>query len=59
MKLSKALLGALLLGIAVETTSCNKKDDNHPVPFVSEKDDTVTPPIDLNNPDCCPACGRG
>ena len=56
MKLSKALLGALLLGIAIETSSCNKKDDN-PTPLVTEQDDTVNPK--QNPEDCCPACGMG
>lgn len=56
MKLSNALLGALLLGIAVETTSCNK-DDNTKVPPQENKDDSNP----VNNPDPydCPACGMG
>lgn len=59
MKLSKALLGAILVGISVQTTqsSCNKK----------EKEELTRPhsgnpavPQDGEHPvDPCPGCGMG
>jgi hypothetical protein len=52
MKLSKALLSALLVGVTVQTiTSCNKKDEPKPVTQTKEKGAT-----ELFN---CPACGMG
>ena len=59
MKLSNALLSALLLGIAVEISSCNKKDEKTVIPSEQkEKDDTL--PNKYNNPPYdCPACGMG
>ncbi len=54
MELSKALLGAILLGIAVQTTSC-KKDKNLPTPA----NPNGTPVQVEENHDPCPACGLG
>jgi hypothetical protein len=60
MKLSKALLGAILVGVAVQvtTTSCTKKDNDLIKPqagIQSEQQSSQTPEP---NP-VCPACGMG
>ena len=56
MKLSQALLGAILVGVTVQASSCNKNDDNKP----KVKPSTTLGKGGLANPgDCCPACGRG
>ncbi|MFD1873476.1 hypothetical protein [Hymenobacter bucti] len=53
MKLSKALLSAILVGVAAQaTTSCGKKDAPAPKEGVTQ----TTPPKELAN---CPACGMG
>ena len=57
MKLSNALLGALLLGIAVETSSCNKADDKKVTP--SQTTDDTKPQNQPMPQDNCPACGMG
>lgn len=57
MKVSKALLGAILVGIAVQTTattSCTKKTENKIKPKTESK---ATP--ENENPNSCPACGMG
>ena len=53
MKLSKALIGAILIGITIQTTGCDKDE--------STKPDTETAPESKkkNIPDNCPACGMG
>lgn len=53
MELSKALLGALLLGIAVETSSCTKDDAQNVTPA------NGTEQTNPAHPDNCPACGMG
>jgi hypothetical protein len=61
MKVSKALLGAILVGIAVQTTattSCTKKNENKIKPQTESKSNT-TPTPENQNPDSCPACGMG
>ena len=55
MKLSKAVLGALLVGITVQTTGCTKKDD--PAPKGEQAGKEGKP--DVKAPDYCPACGMG
>jgi hypothetical protein len=59
MKLSKTLLSAILLGIAVQTvSSCAKQDkDDSPKPYTDNqgKQQPQNNPI----PDNCPACGLG
>ncbi|GAA0560879.1 chryseobasin-related MNIO class RiPP peptide [Chitinophaga japonensis] len=58
MKLSKSLLSAILIGIAVQTTATSCEKDNTPEPQVKHesKDGTdKTPQV----PDGCPACGMG
>jgi hypothetical protein len=60
MKLSNVLLSALLLGIAVETTSCSKKDEVKVLDKAAVDNQSNNNPN--NNPqpnDCCPACGMG
>ena len=55
MKLSKSLLGAIVIGIAVQTTvtSC-KKDHSDPKPKEQKKEEPKNA-----FPDGCPACGMG
>lgn len=56
MKLSKSLLSAILIGIAVQTTvtSCSKdKDVKDPKAKKEAKDEKNTPTAP------CPACGMG
>lgn len=55
MKVSKAVLGALLVGITVHTTACTKKDD--PTPKGEQASKKGKP--EAKAPDYCPACGRG
>lgn len=64
MKVSKALLGAILVGITVQTTvsSCSKKDQNAVKPQSGEEVAAQPhPPNPDPNPDPepCPACGMG
>ncbi len=59
MKLSNALLGALLLGIVVETTSCSKKDEVKISDKAAVGSQQATPDNHPQPADCCPACGRG
>jgi hypothetical protein len=56
MKLSKTLLSAILIGIAVQgTTSCKKsKDDNKEKQEAQKKEEAKKAAADL-----CPACGMG
>lgn len=68
MKVSKALLGAILVGIAAQTTitSCNKKSNDT---FKPTSETQANPELSNNptsqsqnpNPDPsnCPACGMG
>ncbi|MEZ2445363.1 hypothetical protein AB6805_26775 [Chitinophaga sp. RCC_12] len=52
MKLPKSLLGAILIGITVQTTSsCNKDKSVKP----KEKKEEVKKPYENG----CPACGMG
>ncbi|WP_167855232.1 hypothetical protein [Hymenobacter wooponensis] len=54
MKLSQAVLGAVLVGLTVQTTSCIKKDD--PTPKEEQgKPSKKSPKV----PDSCPGCGLG
>ncbi|QHT70924.1 hypothetical protein GXP67_31890 [Rhodocytophaga rosea] len=55
MKLSKTLLGAILLGIALETTSCLTAEEA-PQPE-SEQGSKNEPEGTI--PDSCPGCGMG
>lgn len=52
MKLSKALLGAILVGVTVQTIGCTKKDAPEPKKEKGGKEVT-------KSPDNCPACGMG
>ncbi|SFD65512.1 hypothetical protein SAMN05518672_102813 [Chitinophaga sp. CF118] len=56
MKLSKSLLSAILIGIAIQTTvvSCGKDDD--PKPKDQPKKDQPKPEQPQGS---CPACGMG
>ena len=51
MKLSKALLSAILVGVTVQTiTSCNKKDEPKPTTQTNQNG---------KEPNNCPGCGLG
>ena len=54
MKLSRALIGAILIGITIQTTGCDKDESTKP-------DTETTPGIKnkKNIPDSCPGCGMG
>lgn len=54
MKLSKALLGAILVGLTAQTTGCVKKDAPAPKEQGGEKGKNG--PAAPGN---CPACGMG
>lgn len=55
MKLSKALLSAIMVGVTVQTiTSCGKKDAPGPKAEASQ-----TNPNGTKEPFNCPACGMG
>jgi len=58
MKISKSLLGAILVGIAVQTTttSCAKKDNES-----LKQEQKQLSDVDNSQPphDDCPACGMG
>jgi hypothetical protein len=55
MKLSKTLLGAILLGITLETTSCLTAEE----PPQPESEQGAENESGGNIPDSCPACGMG
>jgi hypothetical protein len=57
MKISKALLGAILAGIAIQATvsSCTKKED--PQPQTEEYSPRPASGSDVDN--SCPGCGMG
>lgn len=55
MKLSKALLGAILLGITVQTTGCKEKELPGPK---SEKEESGKKG-EKTVPVSCPMCGMG
>jgi hypothetical protein len=54
MKLPKALLSAILIGIAVQTTSCTKDKE-----LPDQKKETKAEKEKSNTPQPCPACGMG
>jgi hypothetical protein len=55
MKLSKALLSAILVGVTVQaTTSCNKKEDPEPKTTATQASGNGA-----KEPINCPACGLG
>jgi len=62
MKVSKSLLGAILVGVAVQagTSSCTKQNNDVIKPQqeaqASEQPAATNPDPD---PGCCPACGMG
>ncbi len=60
MKISQALLGAILMGITVQAvSSCDKKQHNNIKPEVQQP---VADPAHADpdpNQDPCPACGMG
>ncbi|SFW64751.1 chryseobasin-related MNIO class RiPP peptide [Chitinophaga sancti] len=59
MKLSKSLLSAIMIGIAVQTTvvSCSKDEQVKPKKADQANKQSESKPVD--NPDSCPACGMG
>jgi hypothetical protein len=56
MKLSKSLLSAILIGIAVQATPSCKKEKQTPATNKENKGNENTPPP---SPASCPACGMG
>ena len=59
MKLPKALLGAIAVGVAVQaTTSCGSKK-NDPTPKEEQASNGKTNPEGSKTPINCPACGLG
>lgn len=58
MKLSKSLLSAIMIGIAVQTTvvSCGKDEAPKPKKDQENKQNVSKPDENLGN---CPACGMG
>jgi len=61
MKLSKALLAAMLTGITLQTvTSCTKEKDDPPKEKkLNEKGKIINKTDSTNFPFSCPACGMG
>ncbi|KAA5535016.1 hypothetical protein F0919_10485 [Taibaiella lutea] len=66
MKLSKSLLGAILVGVTVQTavTSCNKKSNEtfKPTSEAQANPESQANPTNQNPnsvPSECPACGMG
>lgn len=59
MKLSKSLLSAIVIGIAVQTTvvSCSKDEQAKPKKAEQANKQNESQPTDF--PDGCPACGMG
>lgn len=55
MKLSKAVLGALLVGVTAQATGCKKGNEPTPKDEQASKTNQETPKAPLN----CPACGMG
>jgi hypothetical protein len=55
MKLSKSLLSAILIGIAVQTTTVSCGKEEQPKPEEKEVPKKETP----STWDSCPACGMG
>ena len=55
MKLSKSLLAAIVIGIAVQTTTSCSKDKDIPDPKKKE----VQKEGEKTDPGNCPACGMG
>ena len=56
MKLSKALLGAMLVGISVQTTSCSISEEDLPKPTTEQGEENNG---EIIVPEDCPACGMG
>jgi hypothetical protein len=60
MKLSKALLAAMLTGITLQTvTSCTKEKDDPPKEKKEDDKGKGNKPDSTKFPFCCPACGMG
>ncbi|GGF13185.1 chryseobasin-related MNIO class RiPP peptide [Hymenobacter cavernae] len=54
MKLPKALLGAIVVGLTVQATGCTKKDAPEPKEEQGQKKGDAS-----KMPANCPACGMG
>ncbi|HEX8329761.1 MAG TPA: hypothetical protein VF629_19650 [Hymenobacter sp.] len=54
MKLSKALLGAILVGVTAQATGCTKGEEPKPKQEQKKKGESGT-----KTPDYCPGCGMG
>lgn len=63
MKLSTSLLQAITLGVSVTAltatvTSCEKEDFSKTKERITNNQ-SGQPAQNINQPDCCPACGMG
>ena len=58
MKLSKSLLSAIVIGIAVQTTACKKEKDPTDARIKLEAKKTGNTNT-AGYPENCPACGMG
>lgn len=60
MKISQALLGAILMGITVQAvSSCDKKQQDKIKPVSEQQVSDQAHPNPNPGEDCCPACGMG
>lgn len=57
MKISQAVLGAMLVGLAVQTTGCSAKND--PKPKETSGQNAKKSGEVPKEPSNCPACGMG
>jgi hypothetical protein len=59
MKLSKSLLSAIVIGIAVQTVACKKEKDPTDARTKLESKKTESNTNNPGYPENCPACGMG
>jgi hypothetical protein len=59
MKLSKSLLSAIVIGIAVQTVACKKEKDPTDARTKLEAKKTDSNKNNPGYPENCPACGMG
>jgi hypothetical protein len=59
MKLSKSLLSAIVIGIAVQTVACKKEKDPTDPRIKLEAKKTDSNKNNTGYPENCPACGMG
>lgn len=59
MKISKALLGAILAGITVQAVACDKAKQDKVKPASAQEATSYPGPQPDPGTDPCPACGMG